>query len=180
MRVFTRKVLDMKALKDYKIEIFGLSNSTHEFNFTFSDDFFTLFENSLVTKGKGSCDIVLSKTDSMITLHFSISGTIELICDRSLEAFDFPIEVSKELIYKYGDEEKELSEDVFVILKGAQEINIANFLYESVSLEIPMKKLHPKFEDDLDSDEMIYQSSADDDSDDDKTDPRWEALKKLK
>ncbi len=170
----------MKDLKAYRIEIFGLSNSTHDFNFTYNDDFFNFFENSLVSKGKGACDVVLTKTDSMITLNLTISGSIELECDRSLELFDFPIHVEKEIIYKYGDEEKELSEDVFVILKGEQEINIATFMYESISLEIPMKKLHPKFQNDTDSDEMIYVSEAEKESQEEGIDPRWEALKKLK
>ncbi|WP_370087335.1 DUF177 domain-containing protein [Ekhidna sp.] len=170
----------MKELKEFKIEIFGLSNSTHDFNFTFNDDFFTHFENSLVSKGKGTCDVILTKTDSMITLDLKIEGTIELECDRSLELFDFPVSVNKEIIYKYGDEEKELSEDVFVILKGEQQINIASFLYESISLEIPMKKLHPKFKGQPESDEMIYVSETAGESQEESTDPRWEALKKLK
>lgn len=170
----------MKELKAYKIEIFGLSNSTHDFNFTFNDDFFSHFENSLVSKGKGTCDVILTKTDSMITLNLMISGSIELECDRSLELFDFPIQVEKEIIYKYGDEEKELSEDVFVILKGTQELNIASFLYESISLEIPMKKLHPKFQNEPEEDEMIYISEAEEESQEESVDPRWEALKKLK
>ncbi|MEQ8907504.1 DUF177 domain-containing protein [Ekhidna sp.] len=180
MRVFTGKWTDMKDLKAFKIEIFGLSNSTHDFNFAFNDDFFTHFENSLVSKGKGTCDVILTKTDSMITLDLTIEGSIELECDRSLELFDYPISINKEVIYKYGDEEKELSEDVFVILKGEQEINIAEFLYESISLEVPMKKLHPKFQDEPETDEMIYVSDTDEGSQEESTDPRWEALKKLK
>jgi len=170
----------MKDLKAYKIEIFGLSNSTHDFNFTFNDDFFSNFENSLVSKGKGTCNVKLIKTASMITVNLAIDGSVDLECDRSLEHFDYPISVSKEIIYKYGDEEKELSEDVFVILKGEQEINVASFLYESISLEIPMKKLHPKFQDDSDDNEVIYKSEFSDDSQEASTDPRWEALKKLK
>ncbi|MEO9485028.1 MAG: DUF177 domain-containing protein [Ekhidna sp.] len=180
MRVFTGKWTEMQDLKAYKIEIFGLSNSTHDFNFTFSDDFFSHFENSLVSKGKGSCDVILAKTDSMITLNLKIEGAIELECDRSLELFDFPISINKEIIYKYGDEEQELSEDVFVIQKGEQEINIAAFLYESISLEVPMKKLHPKFQDESENDEMIYVSDPQKESQEESIDPRWEALKKLK
>jgi len=170
----------MKDFKAYKIDIFGLSNSSHDFNFEYNNDFFQLFENSLVSKGKGTCDVILTKTDSMITLNLMIKGVIELECDRSLEMFDFPIQVEKEIIYKYGDEEKELSEDVFVILKGTQDLNIATFLYESMSLEVPMKKLHPKFQDESDENEIIYQSSPEEESKENETDPRWEALKKLK
>lgn len=170
----------MSDLKQYKIEIFGLSNNVHHFEFLYDESFFQTFENSLVSKGKGTCKVELTKTDSMITLDLSINGLVELECDRSLELFDFPIELKKEIIYKYGDEEKELSEDVFVIPKGAQEINIASFLYESLLLEIPMKKLHPRFQDEEDSDEMIYSSQTEEENKEEEVDPRWEALKKLK
>lgn len=169
----------MKDLRAYKIEIFGLSNKTHEFSFSFDDSFFTFFENSLVSKGKGTCNVTLTKSDSMITVNAVIEGSIELECDRSLELFDFPISTKREIIYKYGDEEKELSEDVFVILKSEQELNIASFLYELISLEIPMKKLHPKFQSEDEDDELIFSSKSEQD-DEKPIDPRWEALKKLK
>jgi uncharacterized metal-binding protein YceD (DUF177 family) len=168
----------MKALKEFNIEIFGLSNKTHHFNFEFNDQFFDEFENSLVKKGTGACEVELIKTDSMITLNLSIAGSVELTCDRSLEQFDYPIESTKELVFKYGIEEKELSDDVYVILKDTQRINISDFLYQFISLEIPMKKLHPKYEG-KDADPLIYQSDTEDE-DENKVDPRWEALKKLK
>jgi len=169
----------MRAFRDYKIEIFGLKNDTHEFDFSFDEALFAEFENTQLSKGKGTCNVVMNKSDSMITLHFNVVGSIELECDRSLELFDHPIAIEKELIYKYGDEEKELSEDVFVILKGTQEINIASFLFEIIHLEIPMKKIHPKFQDENENDEMIFSSTKEEDKNE-SVDPRWEALKKLK
>lgn len=170
----------MKGLKAYKIDIFGLKNGTHEFDFTFDESFFAAFENSLVTKGKGTCKILMMKSDSMITLEFNVLGNIELTCDRSLALFDYPIDVTKSIVYKYGDEEKELSEDVFVILKTTQEIRIDSFLYELINLEVPMKKLHPKFQDEAnDEDEMIFTSGLEKENNEDSVDPRWEALRKL-
>ena len=168
----------MRAFRDYKIEIFGLKNGAHEFDFSFNNDFFEAFESSLLSKGKGFCKVKMEKSDSMISLQFRVDGDIELECDRSLELFDHPIKTEKELIYKYGDEEKELSEDVYVITKGTQELNIASFLFEIIHLEIPMKKVHPKFQDENDGDEMIF--SSEEETENDSVDPRWEALKKLK
>lgn len=169
----------MKNSRRYKIDIFGLSNDTHQFQFEFDEAFFSEFENSLVSKGKGTCAIYLTKSDSMMNLRFTIEGAIELVCDRSLELFDFPISIDREVIYKFGDEEKELSEDVLVIPQNSQEINIGDFLYEFISIEVPMKKLHPRFDDEDDSDELIY-SSKEENEEKKGTDPRWEALKKLK
>ena len=169
----------MKNSRRYKIEIFGLSNDAHQFEFEFDEVFFSEFENSLIGKGKGSCNVDLVKSDSMLDLKLQVDGTIELVCDRSLETFDFPISLDKEVIYKYGDEEKELSEDVFVIPHNVQEINISNFLYEFITIEVPMKKLHPKFDDENESDELIY-SSSENTKEKKEIDPRWEALNKLK
>lgn len=170
----------MKQLRAFKIDIFGLSNNTHSFDFSFDDEFFAAFEDSLVSKGKGACHVDLMKSDSMITLDLTIEGSIELECDRSLELFDYPISTKSEVIFKYGDEEKELSEDVFVIIKDQQKINMGEFLYEFIMLEVPMKKLHPKFQDDEsdESDELIYSDEPDDKEEG--IDPRWEALKNLK
>lgn len=169
----------MKNSRRYKIDIFGLSNDTHEFEFEYDEEFFSQFEHSLISKGKGTCKVELAKTDSMLDLNLKVDGTIELVCDRSLENFDFPIHIDQEVIYKYGDEEKELSEDVFVIPQSAQEINIGDFLYELISIQVPMKKLHPRFDEEDDSDELIY-SSKENEEETQELDPRWEALKNIK
>jgi len=168
----------MKGLKRYKIDIFGLKNGTHESDFGFDDDFFAGFKDSLVSKGKGTCKILMNKSDSIITLEFNVLGTIELLCDRSLELFDYPIDVSRSIVYKYGTEEKELSEDVFVISKATQEIRVDSFLYEIITLEVPMKKLHPRFQNEDKNDEMVF-SSEPDERKEEGADPRWEALRKL-
>lgn len=169
----------MKNSRRYKIDIFGLSNDTHQFQFEYDEEFFSQFENSLISKGKGTCDVGLVKTDSMLDLNLKVKGTIGLVCDRSLEHFDFPIDIDQGVIYKYGDEEEELSEDVFVIQQNAQEINIADFLYELISIQVPMKKLHPRFDGEDDSDELIY-TSKESEEETPELDPRWEALKNIK
>ncbi len=169
----------MKKSGRYSIDIFGLSNDAHNFEFEYDDDFFSLFEASPTGKGKGTCLIDLQKTDSMLVLVFRLQGTVKLICDRSLDEFDYPVNVVQKIIYKYGAEEKELSENVFVILKNQQEINIANLMYEFISLEMPMKKLHPRFANEDSNDKLIYSSSKGDEKTTE-NDPRWDTLKKLK
>ncbi len=121
----------------------------------------------------------------MIQMDFKIEGSVELTCDRSLDLFDQPISFESKMIFKYGEEEKELSEDVMVILKDTQTINIADLLFEFIGLQIPMKKLHPRFQDEDDHSEegaMVYTSNQDDTADEQQeedVDPRWAALKGL-
>jgi uncharacterized metal-binding protein YceD (DUF177 family) len=55
-------------------------------------------------------------------------------------------------------------------------------MYEFIALEIPMKKLHPRFQNETDDEaegKVIY-SSGTEASEDEPIDPRWEVLKKLK
>ncbi len=176
-------------LKKYDINLAKLSLKTHRFEFNLDDDFFALFDQSYITKGDLKAVIDLDKTERLITLHISIKGEIQLTCDRSLEEFMHPIDVQEELILKFGDEAKVLSEDMLQITPDTQSINVAQDLFDYIGLAVPMKKLHPRYqaEDDPDSDEdiLIFSTSTDrgmiDDEDDtdDKPDPRWDALRNI-
>lgn len=175
----------MRAEKKYDIHIYKLLNGTHEYKFEIGIEFFEMFDGDLLSDGELNALIVLNKSDSMIQVDFDIEGTIVLECDRSLESFDFPIHVEKNMIYKFGDEDKELSEDVYVIEKNTQVLNIAGILFEFIGLEVPMKKLHPKFQDEEDDESelsMIYSSKIKEDIEqkEENTDPRWAVLKNLK
>ena len=143
----------------------------------------------MFSTGKLTADVSLQKSESMIQMTFNVEGTIELTCDRSLDLFDQPISFENTMIYKFGEEEKELSEDVMIILNNTQTINIADLLFEFIGLQVPMKKLHPRFqeeeEDDDDQEEgvMVYSSTDDsktEEQQEEDVDPRWAALKKLK
>lgn len=178
----------MRARKKYDIHIYKLSNGIHKYEFEIGNEFFEMFDGDLVQKGQLNAVVTLNKSDSMIQVNFNIEGTLELECDRSLEMFDFPIYADRDMIYKYGEEEKELSEDVYVIEKNTQVLNVAGIIFEFIGLEIPMKKLHPKFqeeesdEDDESEGNMIYISESEEDieQEEENIDPRWAALKNLK
>lgn len=177
----------MRARKKYDIHIYKLSNGVHEYQFEIGKEFFEMFDGDLVENGQLNAVVSLNKSDSMIQVDFNIEGSLELECDRSLEKFDFPIHIDQNMIYKYGEEDKELSEDVFVIEKNTQTLNVAGIMYEFIGLEIPMKKLHPKFQEEEDEDDesegsMIYTSEAEEDIEqkEEDIDPRWAALKNLK
>jgi len=180
----------MKGLSAFNIEIYKLSNSKHYYDFEVDDAFFENFENSPVEKGKLLVKVALDKRETLIEVVVSISGNIELTCDRSLELFDFPTDIEDRLIFKYGSEEMEVDDEITIITHNTQRINIAQFIYESIVLSVPYKKLHPKFvadeeEEDSSTGVMIYQDSAKDPDDkepenDDEIDPRWEILKRLK
>lgn len=186
----------MKELRNFNIDIYRLSDTTHDYVFDIDNSFFEFFETGLIQKGTGTAKVTLRKTDTLIEAIFELEGTVELECDRSLELFDHPFYTKERVLYKYGEEEMELSDEIIVITKLTQKINVAQHVYDFINIAIPMKKISPKYleEDDEDDDSVIklVYSSADDanvdeedydednESEDEDLDPRWDVLKNLK
>lgn len=175
------------GLKEFSVNIIGLSNKTHQFHFDFGDRFFEAYGTNLINKGQFSADVELDKRETLIEATFQVKGQAKLICDRSLDPFDFPIAFKKRIVFKYGDTNEELSDDIVIIHRDTDALEVGQFIYEFIVLEIPMKKLHPRYENEAEFDDnaegkIIYTSgetSQDPEAGDD-IDPRWEKLKKLK
>ncbi|MDX2302155.1 MAG: DUF177 domain-containing protein [Microscillaceae bacterium] len=182
----------MDKLEDYSISIANLKNQEYPYQFTIDKGFFDLFDYGLVQNGELTVDLNLIKSDTLIQLFFTIQGYVWLVCDRSLEEFEYPLYVQEKLILKFGEENAQISEELELISRNTLEINIAQYLYEFIGISIPMKKLHPRFqteEDDSESDSVLVYSSVEvdpntseelEDDQNQEVDPRWQILKKLK
>ncbi|HRX00449.1 MAG TPA: YceD family protein, partial [Cyclobacteriaceae bacterium] len=59
---------------------------------------------------------------------------------------------------------------------------LGQLVYEFIGLAIPMKKLHPRFqeEDETEEGKMVYSSSTDEEQKEEEVNPMWDKLKKLK
>lgn len=180
----------LKNLKAFEIEIIALRNGTHQYHFLLEDDFFAYFQSPLLSAGNCDAVVVLEKSERLIRVVFQIKGTIGLVCDRSLDEFDYPIKIKEEIIFKYGEKEQEVSENLILITPHTPHLALGAYLFEFIALAIPMKKLHPRFareqvqDPDKDDDKplWVYSSETKDAqrlSPDEMIDPRWEALKKL-
>jgi uncharacterized protein len=183
----------MKFLRAYNIDIIKLKEGKHTFEFNVDNEFFRFYEADEWVNGANlKIEVILNKTISLMEAHFQVSGTVGLTCDRSLEEFDYQLNTEELVIYKYGEMEQEISEDVIMITRDTPSINIAQLFYEFILLAIPAKKIHPDYEDEDEEDEgegsLVYLSEENEDDTDKpsgnkekkQTDPRWEALNKLK
>src|SRR5690606_32448130 len=124
---------------------------------------------------------------------FDIEGTGELVCDRSLEVFDYPLKAVERVLYKYGSEEQEINEEIYIITRDTPKLRLSQLIYEFILLAIPDKKIHPDYREEIDEEDfedegqLVYLSDEDSNDEDDQsldteenTDPRWEILKNLK
>ena len=180
----------------YRINIVGLSNKVHQFHYEIGRSLFEEYGTDIVSDGAFTADVSLDKRETFLEADFTIRGTARLICDRSLEPFDFPINTRRKVVFKYGDQDEEITDEIMIIQRDTAWIELGQYLYEFIALAIPLKKLHPRFqeldEDDDSEGRIVYTSGGTDDAADEDSsgdnneggdndiDPRWSALKKLK
>lgn len=171
---------------DFKVNIIGLSQKSHPFDYAFGDDFFKIYGTSLLESGQFEAHVTLDKRETMIEGDFHILGAAHLVCDRSLEPFDYPMDIHRKILFKYGQEEKELSEEIVLITREQASLDLGQYLYELITVNLPMKRLHPRFRDEEENDNeaihLVYSSPVEEakSQEDEPIDPRWEKLKKLK
>ncbi|MET7255081.1 YceD family protein [Dyadobacter fermentans] len=189
--LLTEKV---KELSKYNIDIYGLEDKQYDYDMESGDAFFEEMEQDLIEHGHFKTHVVLNKSATMIQLRFHTTGSVILTCDRSLETFEEPIDSDERIILKFGDHNEELTEEIEIISRNTNRINVARYIFDFIALSLPVKKLHPSLrteedEFDLEDDEeegtLVYTSGGeaeegDEREEEEKVDPRWEALKKLK
>lgn len=177
----------MANLKLFDIDIHNLSLKEYDYQFDIDNNFFAQFEDSIVDKGRLTAKVNMSLHPGVIEMDFDIQGTVVITCDRSLEEYDQAINSNERLLFKFGDENTEISEEIISITRDTHRINVAQYIYEFITIAIPFVKRHPRFkteENDNEEVKLIYQSStapAEEEEDNkDSEDPRWALLKNLK
>ena len=172
----------MEKLRNYDVNFSGLKTGKHKFQFEIEEAFFQLFDTEQeFTKPRIIADVLLDKHSTFLEFEISIHGKVELVCDISNEDFDQEIENEIKVLVKFGEEYDDSSEEVITIPSSDYAFNIAQLVYENVMLAIPMKKLSPNLSDeDLEVLEKFSPKEEEEHKEDEPSDPRWEALKRLK
>lgn len=177
----------MNRLKTFSIPFTSLKNGKHHFDFKINDAFFNEFEYSPIKKADLSVDVEFNKQETMFVLDFVIKGEVELLCDRCNEEYMSPLHSNERLIFKFGEEEEEQTEEIVILPRAEHEINLSNHIYEFVIVAIPLVHTHP----DLENGEpgcnpetlaILKKLSLQESEEKPEItmDPRWEALKKLR
>jgi len=131
-------------------------------------------------------DISISfyRTDRFIKVTFGVNSSVELICDRSLDPFNKTIEGTFDILFQPDEIQESETERSAVKQIPADElvIDIEDEVRDTIMLNIPIKKVHPRYIDESGKPEEFGTARFGevDDDEEDPIDPRWEKLKKLK
>ncbi len=175
----------MKTIKQFSIPFASLKIGKHDFNFEIDDTFFSNFEYSLLKSGLINLKLSFDKQqDDMFMLYFELDGLVNLICERCLDSFEYPVSIREKLIVKLGEEEYD-DPEILVISKNDHNIDIAPLVYEFICLSLPLILQHKEDESgepicNNDTSQVLKQLQNTSEISDTGVDPRWEILNKLK
>jgi uncharacterized metal-binding protein YceD (DUF177 family) len=133
----------LKIDSEYIIQFKGLKEGVHEFVFTIDKPFFEAFEYLAVPDGHVDVKVELDKNSTFLDLNFDLKGEMLVQCDRCLDYFDLPVDYNGHLVVRFSEAEKEPDEEVLWVHPDEYELNLKHYLYECLSLSVPIRKVHP-------------------------------------
>ena len=102
-----------------------------------------MFPDPPVREGSLTVYLELEKKTNLLVLDFQINGHLSMICDDCLEPFLSPVELSFRQFVKLSDGYEELDDTMVSISRNNEKINVAQWLFEAIVLNIPIRRVHP-------------------------------------
>lgn len=189
----------MGKFDQYRIDLKGMQVDSQTFDFLLDNIFFANIDGQEVQKGKVRVTLRVKKTSHAFELNFHTEGVVYVPCDRCLDDMELPVSADDKLLVKFGREYGEEGDNLIVVPEEDGDINVAWFIYEFISLSVPMKHVHgpgkcnkamsgklskhlrttPDEEKEDDFDSSIDIEMEADEEHDAPIDPRWNELKKI-
>ena len=171
----------MCYLEQFDIDLKALTDETTPLSWELDNQFFQSLEDAQVQEGSLHVSGSIRKTVGFFELQVHTDGTVRIPCDRCLEMMDQPIEADLRLVVKLGSEYQE-NDDIITVDENEGVFKAAWFIYESIILAVPIQHVHQPGDCNDAMMRVLSEHSAarSSDADAQETDPRWDALKKLK
>lgn len=189
----------MGKFSKFSLPLKSLPVGTHSFEFNPDKAFFENMESADIHDANLNCEVQVKYDGDVYDLHFHITGDVTVLCDRCLEEMSWPVDAVYHVEVKYGDDFTDDSDELIEIPSSVNDLNVAYMIYDTVSLAVPIKHVHPagkcnrqmsallhkhrvsdmNDEDAELEDELMDGIDNDAPSDGQATDPRWAALRDL-
>lgn len=165
-------------MDQFSIKFAGLKNGKHDFEFSITDKFFEDLDYSLIMGGDVSVQMEMDKGETMLVLNFIIDGGVKTECDRCMVDFTYPIHTERTIFVKLGNKEIGDNDELIVIPRTEHQINVAQFIYEFIALELPVRKTACNDEENSPlCDRSVIDKIQNEETKE--ADPRWNALKNI-
>ena len=182
--------MDKAFKRRYSINVARLKLGGNTDAFEIQSDFFEHFEGSMVKEAKVKTELQITKYNTHLDVHFLLTGTIGLPCDRCGETYPHPLDEKTRIIYSFDPEMNFEGYEVMFAESHESQLSLVQELYDFIHMSIPMRKI-PRPEIHLCAPEVLDMLGLDErgnpketieeqPEESEEADPRWEMLKQLK
>ncbi len=166
----------------FKFKIFEIPEGKSERNVQLSNGDLDLGEVSLQS---GTIHIDFNRTTHFIQVQLALDISVALTCDRSLDEYPYKVQTEYQVLFKQEQVEESIDQQTAIrnIDHASKQIDIEQDVLDTILVNVPTKKLHPRFLDEHGNPKETFSQTfgeSSDENDEDYVDPRWEALKALK
>lgn len=135
----------MSNRREFEIAFVGLKQGVHEFQYEVNDQFFEEYGEQDFVNTKATIKLALEKNNNFMILRFAVGGKTDTTCDRCGNELPLQLFDDFTMTVKMSDDpelmnEQEEDPDVTYISKGESHIDVKDWIYEYVSLSVPMQK----------------------------------------
>ncbi|MCE3007451.1 MAG: DUF177 domain-containing protein [Bacteroidetes bacterium] len=175
----------------FQIELPKLKLGPNAFDFELDTAFFE--DSDAIAGATVKVRVLLEKTDRLLDARFDFQGLLTLGCDRCLQPYAQSLSLSHRIVYTFDEGLKDLEDaEIVFVTRNMHYLDLSQDFYDLVSLQVPYRKApceQPGFgclADDkvkallAEAQEVAEAAIEPQDETVPKTDPRWEALKKLR
>jgi uncharacterized metal-binding protein YceD (DUF177 family) len=142
-----------------------------------NDRFFDDKPYSEIRKADVRVNLILTKHSEMMILDFTLAGAVNVPCDRCGDSFNLPVQGTQHLVVKLNTEPGGESDEAVSLPASETEIDVSPYICEYINLVVPLKREHAT---ESDCNPEVLKTLDKLSHKEEKTDPRWEELKKLK
>ncbi|MDQ6904850.1 MAG: DUF177 domain-containing protein [Bacteroidota bacterium] len=132
--------------REFGIAFVGLKPGVHEYNFEVDEKFFADYHQKDYSNCQASIKLKLEKNTSFMMLKFEVGGSVNVICDRCGNTLPMDLWDEFNMVIKQVENPDEMNEneedpDIFYISRTESHIHVADWIYEFVSLSIPLQRM---------------------------------------
>ncbi|HVX49969.1 MAG TPA: DUF177 domain-containing protein [Chitinophagaceae bacterium] len=136
----------MSHRREFEIAFVGLKPGVHTFEYNINSRFFEPYGEQEFTSCTAKIKLELEKNSSFMMLKFDVDGQAEVSCDRCGNPLPLQLWDEFKLVVKMVEEpdvmnEQEEDPDVYYISRTESHLFVADWIYEFITLSIPMQKM---------------------------------------
>lgn len=167
-----------KESKSYTIEIPKLKLGHHQQEFRVDGTF--LENHPDIHNADIRASLRIERTTMHLDIHYHLTGSVELLCDRCLVPYTYPIDATTNVVYSFDKAmiEAEDTEVVF-IPRSIHLLDVSQDLYDFIILQVPYRHVPDDCPRPSCPPDVLNLIGVSDAEEKETIDPRWEALKGL-